>query len=126
MRLIFLFILFFSCSNKIVDKSYYSNNQIRYEIEKDNDKEHGIAKYWDENGNLINTVEYFYGQIHGDWIRYYSTGEKESITSYEFNKKNGYEITYYKNGNMKSKVLYKDDKQVLDIIRWNRDGTLMN
>jgi len=126
MRLVFLFILFFSCSNKILDRSYYPNKQIRYEIQKDNDKEHGIAKYWDEKGNLINTVQYFYGQIHGDWIRYYNTGEIESITNYEFDKKNGYEITYYKNGNMKSKVLYQDDKQISDIIRWSRNGILMD
>ena len=126
MRLIFLFILFFSCSNKFIDKSYYPNKQIRYEIEKDNDKEHGIAKYWDEDGNLINTVQYFYGQIHGDWIRYYNTGEIESITSYEFDKKNGYEITYYRKGSMKSKVLYENNIKISEIIRWHDDGTLID
>ena len=127
MRLIYIFILLLvSCSNQIVDKSYYSNNKIRYVIEKENDKEHGIAKYWDENGNLINTVEYFYGQIHGEWIRYYLTGEKESVTNYEFDEKNGYEITYYKNGNMKSRVLYKNDQQITVITRWNKYGILMD
>ena len=109
MGLIFLLLLFFSCPNLIIDTSYYKNNQIRYAIEKQNNKEHGTASYWDQDGNLINTVQYFYGQIHGDWTRYYKSRNIESIISYKFDKKDGYKITYYENGIMKSKVLYKDD-----------------
>ena len=56
MGLIIVFIFFLSCSNQNLidtDKSYYDNNKIRYEVQKQNGKEHGIAKYWDINGNLI-------------------------------------------------------------------------
>ena len=45
---------------------------------------------------------------------------------YEFDKKNGYEKTFYENGNIKSKVLYKDDKKVSEMSRWNENGILMN
>ena len=126
MRLIFLLVLFFSCSSQIIDKSYYGNNQLRYKIEKENNKEHGLASYWDQDGNLINTVEYFYGEIHGDWTRYYKSGNIESIIKYKFGNKDGYEITYYENGIMKSKVLYKDGTEVSEIIRWNNNGTLID
>ena len=32
-----------------------------------------------KDGNLINTVQYFYGQIHGDWTRYYKSLWKNKI-----------------------------------------------
>ena len=120
-------ILLFSCyTNPNIEKSLYDNGQIRYLFEKENGKKHGLSKYWDEKGNIINTVEYFYGQLHGEWIRYYSNGRIKSITIYEFDKKNGYEKTFYQNGNIKSQVLYKDDQEVSDIIRWDKNGILMN
>ena len=120
-------ILLFSCStNPNIEKSFYDNNQMRYLFAKENGKKHGLSKYWDEEGNIINTVEYFYGKIHGEWIRYYSNGRIKSITMYEFDKKNGYEKTFYENGNIKSKVLYKDDKKVSEMSRWNENGILMN
>jgi len=126
MGLIFLLVVFFSCSSQMIDKSYYKNNQLRYAIEKENNREHGIASYWDQDGNLINTVEYFYGEIHGDWTRYYKSGNIESIVSYKFGNKDGYEITYYENARMKSKVLYKNGIEVSDIIRWNKNGILID
>ena len=128
MGLIIVFILFLSCSNQNLidtDKSYYDNNKIRYEVQKQNGKEHGIAKYWDINGNLINKVQYFYGQVHGEWIRYYISGQIKSIDNYKFDKKTGYSITYYQNGIKKSEVLYKDDIPISNIIRWDKDGKLI-
>ena len=128
MGLIIVFIFFLSCSNQNLidtDKSYYDNNKIRYEVQKQNGKEQGIAKYWDINGNLINKVQYFYGQVHGEWIRYYISGQIKSIDNYKFDKKTGYSITYYQNGIKKSEVLYKDDIPISNIIRLDKDGKLI-
>ena len=112
--------------SKIDLNKYISCLSTIFAIEKENNKEHGLASYWDQDGNLINTVEYFYGEIHGDWTRYYKSGNIESIIKYKFGNKDGYEITYYENGVMKSKVLHKDGTEVSEIIRWNNNGTLID
>ena len=36
-----------------------------------NNKLDGVAKYWTEEGYLINEVEYINGLLHGDWKEYY-------------------------------------------------------
>ena len=84
MRIILILILFFSCSNHDIDKSYYENGKIRYAIGKKNNQIHGVANYWDDNGRLINTVEYSHGQIHGKWIKYYKSEKIKAVTYYKF------------------------------------------
>ena len=116
----------FSCSTyKSIEKSYYENGNIRYTNPMKNNKLNGIAKYWSEEGLLINEVEYLNGLLHGEWIEYYPSKDIKSVSRYKFDKKDGLQITYYVNGNKKSETLFSDGRQISETIRWSIDGLLM-
>ena len=121
-----LLILLLSCSagNKF-EKSYYDNGNLRYKASKKNNYFNGDAEYWDEEGNLINEVEYLNGMIHGQWVDYYLSGSIKSIANYNFDKKDGLETYYYENGNKKSETFYENNIPVKNTIRWNIKGEIL-
>ena len=90
-----------------------------------NDKLDGVAKYWSEDGYLINEVTYFNGLLHGEWIEYYSSKKIKSITQYKFDKKDGLHITYHPNGNKKSETLFFDGTKTSETLRWTNTGILI-
>ena len=90
-----------------------------------NNKLNGIAKYWREDGVLINAVEYLHGVLHGGWKEYYPSEKIKSETQYKFDKKDGLQIMYYENGNKKNQTSFKDDIQVSETLRWTITGELI-
>ena len=118
--------MLFACSTyKSIEKSYYENGNVRYKNSMKNNKLDGIAKYWSEDGHLINEVEYLNGLLHGEWIEYYPLKKIKSLTQYKFDKKNGLQITYHLNGNKKSETLFIDDIQTSETLRWTSSGILI-
>ena len=118
--------MLFSCSSyKSVKKSYYDNGNIRYKNPMKNNKINGVAKYWSEEGYLINEVEYLNGLLHGEWKEYYPSKKIKSVTIYKFNKKDGLQITYHMNGIKKSETVFSDDVQISETLRWSNSGTLI-
>ena len=118
--------MLFACSNyKSVEKSYYENGNIRYRNPIKNNKLDGVAKYWAENGDLINEVEYLNGLLHGEWKEYYPSKKIKSITNYKFDKKDGLHITYHMNGIKKSETLFLDGTQISEMLRWTNTAILI-
>ena len=119
--------LIISCSaNSYHDISYYDNGQKQYDIEYKNNKIDGIAKYWDEKGNIINEVHYVNDKFHGKWTGFYPNGNVSHIIHYYYGEKHGKEIWYYESGNIKSSITYQYDKIVSDLIRWDDAGKIIN
>ncbi len=130
MKKYILILLILNCGvgtikNRSIEKDYYNNGKIRYEVQKFNDKLDGYSKYWDEEGRLLNVVNYSNGVLHGEWKEYHLNGSIKYILSYKYGLKNGYEFWYYDNGVKKSETLYEENRIVVDIIRWDRNGDLI-
>ena len=90
-----------------------------------NNKLNGVAKYWSEEGNLINEVEYLNGLLHGEWKEYFPSSEIKSISRYKFDKKDGLQVTYHINGNKKTETYFTDGTQISETLRWTIDGLLI-
>ena len=116
---------FFNSNDKYIEKAYHDNGKIKYEIHKKNDMVHGFAKYWDENGIIINEVQYFNGAFHGLWKEYYKNGNLKYSISYKYGLKDGYEYWFYENEQKQSETLYIKGEKQFDTIRWNKDGDLI-
>jgi len=118
--------LLFACSTyKSIQKAYYENGNLMYKNSMKNNKLNGIAKYWSENGDLINEVEYLNGFLHGEWKEYYPSKKIKSVTIYKFDKKDGLQTTYYVNGMKKSETVFIDGVQISETLRWTNTGILM-
>ena len=120
-----IFCLFISCAYKNLDIEYYPNGLKKYENEINNEMLHGVSKYWDDEGNLINMVNYVNNLAHGEWINYYLSGKIRSISNYQFGIKEGIETTYYENGNKKTEIMYKNGSKISEPILWNESGSLI-
>tara|TARA_B100000959_G_C14556944_1_gene450054 strand:- start:81 stop:476 length:396 start_codon:yes stop_codon:yes gene_type:complete len=126
----FLYFLIISCSsntpnNTYIEKDYYPNGQLKYELQKQDGLIDGYAKYWDKNGCLINEVNYSNGVFHGTWKEYYRNGNLKSSIVYSYGLKDGYEYWYYDNGQKKSETLYFKGDIKNSTIRWNMNGELI-
>ena len=115
----------YSPNGKYLEKDYYQNGQIKYSLEKNNGEIDGYAKYWDENGVLINEVEYSNGTLHGIWKEYYTNGTLKYSTDYNYGLRDGYEYWYYENGQKQSETLYDKGDVKINTIRWNENGELI-
>ena len=104
---------------------YYPNGNIKFKIERYNDKLDGCSKYWSEFGYLINEVCYENDVLHGEWKEYYPNEKIKYIVSYNYGLKDSFEIWYYDNGNIKSKSLFKNGKKEGKTIRWDEHGRLV-
>ena len=81
---------------------------------------------WDENCNIISKTNYENGKLHGYWYDYHQQGQIMHSVEYFFGQKNGYERWYYENGNLKTETLYEFDVQVSDMLTWDESGKLLN
>ena len=124
--LYFLFYLCSSCSSINHDIAYYDNGNIKYDIESRNGKIDGKAKYWSDEGILINLVHYSNDLFHGEWIDFYPDGKIQHIVSYSYGQKHGEEIWYYQSGKIKSKIIYNYDVIIKELIRWDENGLIIN
>ena len=122
----YLFLFFISCSSKNHEITYHDNGVIKYDVIYKDNKLDGIAKTYDEYGNLLNQTNYVNNQLHGQWIDYYKNGKVQHIVDYSYNLKDGKEIWYYESGNIKSQLIFKDNKIISDIIRWDENGKIIN
>ena len=130
MKIYFVILLFINCGSGIfikknIEKEYYVTGELKYEMQKKNNKIDGYTRFWDIDGNIINEVNYSNGILHGEWKEYHINGMIKSQINYEYGLKNGLELWYYDNGIKKSETLYKDDVIIIDIIRWDKDGNLI-
>ena len=109
-----------------VKRSYFPNGNIEYEAEFINQKLDGTSRVWLEDGTLLSVSEYSNGQPHGIWKIFHPTEKLKYKTTYFHSQKHGYERWYYENGQLKSEKKYEYGKPIIDIIRWNPDGSIIH
>lgn len=76
------------------------------------------------NGHPSHQIEYKDGKYDGEFVHFYSHGEKLFVQHYKQHITEGTDIGYFLNGKVQYQGLYQNGKQV-GIWRWyNEDGTL--
>jgi len=58
---------------------------------------------------------YVNGKMNGDWIWWYTNGNKKRYTQYKNGVKHGKSIYYYKNGVKKSEIIYDNNHNIRQI-----------
>ena len=109
-----------------VERSYFPNGNLEYEAEFINEKLDGTSRVWSEDGTLKSESEYSNGQPHGEWKIFHPNQKLKYETTYFHSQKHGYERWYYENGQLKSEKKYEYGKPIIDIIRWNPDGSIIH
>lgn len=115
-QIIILFISFFvlnSCSPESERKvKYYSNGQIKWEVELLDGKRNGVLKEYYEDGVLMSKGNWENGLADGKTEYYYKNGLLKSLSFWRNGKQEGVTKKYYRNGRLKSVAVYKDDQPV--------------
>ena len=112
-------------TQKEVKQSFFSNGNLEYEAEFINEKLDGKSQVWLEDGTLFSISKYSNNQPHGIWKKFHPNGELMFEVNYEYRQKHGMERWYYDNGNLKSEQEFDFGISILEITRWNIDGTLI-
>lgn len=81
-------------------------------LEYVNDTLHGASKIYWENGKLKTKFRYHKGEVIGEVLHYYETGDFEERTYQKNGKLYGDADTFYKNGNIKSRLRYWGGKKI--------------
>ena len=112
-------------AQKEVKQSFFSNGNLEYEAEFVNGKLDGKSQVWLEDGTLHSISKYSNNQPHGIWKNCHPNGELMFEVNYEYGQKHGMERWYYDNGNLKSEQKFNFGISIIEITRWNIDGTLI-
>ncbi len=112
-------------------KEYFNNGKLRKESLLDvNGKEHGLVKYYNEEGSLAYSENYFHGillskgliddkeQKQGDWEEYYVDGQLKSKGKYIDGKKIDEWVYYFNNGKIEQKGKYIADEKLTGYWIW--------
>jgi antitoxin component YwqK of YwqJK toxin-antitoxin module len=94
-----------------VVKEFYKNKRLKAEVTVKDTMRHGITKNYDEQGNLMSTVNYVDGYKDGVTVNYYKSGAKNQEMYYEKNQLQGEAKMYYEDGNVYMITNFKDGKK---------------
>ena len=70
-------------------QSFYSNGMMEYEAEIRNGIPDGKVKYWNIEGKLVTYANYENGKLHGTSTRFHENGELASMIEYFYGEING-------------------------------------
>ena len=93
-----------------IERTYYKNGNIWWEIPYKNGQRHGLKKYYYENGNIEYETPYKNGLIHGLKKSYYENGNIYYETPYKNGQRHGLKKWYYENGKIDFETPYKTKK----------------
>ena len=127
LSIIFLFIIFCSCENRVSienleiinDKSYYNGEEYSgFAIKKDENENIRVEEKYNDGIKFYTKLFYPEGSMQSEWIygsqkisvtRYYKSGRVESKESFDKELvRNGTSYLFYKNGNIKSEWNFKN------------------
>ena len=77
--LLVLSVIFQSCDNTRIERTYYDNGNIESEYQALNGIENGYYKKWHKNGNISISCTYKNGAKHGYYEQYYESGKVDFI-----------------------------------------------
>ena len=102
-----LFILFTSCENKNIEKKYYSNGKVQYEVPLNSlQKRHGEMIQYYIDGSIKSASNWEKGVLSGERKIYFPNGKIQDITFFVDNKPSGWILHYYPSGNLKQKNFF--------------------
>ncbi|MDR1339042.1 MAG: hypothetical protein LBK58_03180 [Prevotellaceae bacterium] len=90
-----------------------------------NNKMHGTAKHYYQNGNLRTSIEYKEAKRNGIMLYYYDTGEKHSDVPYLNGKVSGTRHNYKKDGTLTMVCSYVEGKPVPPLEEYDAGGKLI-
>ncbi len=106
-----------------VVKWYYENGNVFQIINYKNGILFGDRKVYFENGKLKSETTYKNGKIDGAWKEFYETGISFETGFYEKGEKEGHWKTFYTNGKLKEEGNYVFDRKVDIWKTYYYDGT---
>ncbi len=77
-----------------------------------------------DNGKLGMAGYYYEGLMNGDWVWWYSNGNKKRYTQYKNGIKHGKNIFYYKNGKKRLEIIYYENKNIKQT-RFDENGNVI-
>ncbi len=107
-------------------KLYSASRFLIAGITYQHDKKHGMStRYYPHTGEIMEQAEYFDGKKHGDYRKYYYSGNPKSEGEYVHNKRDGYWANYYHStGEMRSEGTYQRGKKHGNWKYYNSQGDL--
>jgi hypothetical protein len=93
-----------------VDKAFYSDGKLRYEIGYRNGLKDGMEKIFYSDGKLRSETGYRDGRKDGMEKLFYSDGKLRSETSYRDGRKDGMEKLFYYDGRIRSEIIYRNGR----------------
>ncbi|MBK9357681.1 MAG: TonB family protein [Bacteroidales bacterium] len=94
-------------------KAYYKSGQLQMEgyfLKGETIIPDGPAKYYYENGNIMEAYNYTEGKRDGEYKKYYKSGMLHFFHYYSNGMLQGKRMVYYENGCLKREESYEDNK----------------
>jgi hypothetical protein len=105
-------------------RAFYKNKKIKSEVIYRDSSRHGIARSYDEAGNLTLEVNYAENIKDGKATRFYAGGAVFQVTDYLKDEMHGIQLKYRTNGNPLSEARYENDYPCLGLKEFRDDKTL--
>lgn len=93
-------------------KIYYTNGNVRMEIESLDGKPDGDGKFYDKNGNLLYQTSFKNGVIDGKMYNYYENGQLHNEMQYKEGILDGRQKTFDEDGNLTVDVEFVNGKAI--------------
>ncbi len=110
-----------------VERNFYPNGQLRYEIEYKDGEYHGSTKEYYPNGRMKTYCEYKNGKANGLFVSYYNNAANSVNEEYymENDSIKGISYTYYPNERIKSIHRYNSEKKPVATYDYFPEGQRM-
>ena len=93
-------------------KIYYTNGNVRMEIESLDGKPDGDGKFYDKNGNLLYQTSFKNGVIDGKMYNYYENGQLHNEMQYKEGVLEGRQKTFDEDGNLTVDMEFVNGKAI--------------
>lgn len=89
-------------------KIYYSNGNVKMEVESKDGKPHGSGRFYNEDGILLFEGEFVNGLMDGKMLNYFEDGSVRNEMHYVKGKRNGTYKTFNPDGTLAIEVEFED------------------
>jgi antitoxin component YwqK of YwqJK toxin-antitoxin module len=100
--------------NELIEFTFVKGEKLPYS---------GYSEEYYDNGNLRQEAFYKWGQLHGHFIEYYITGDRESEGEYIDGNRDGIWYHNEENTSTHSEATFKNDRYHGSVIVWFDNGT---
>ncbi len=109
-------------NSKFVERRFYRNGLIEYEINFKDSLKDGNAVYFYKNEKKKSQENYSNGKLNGDVIEYFENGTLKVTGKFENNEPVGITKRFYENGKIEKEVFYKGNKIPYLVNYWDTLG----